>query len=278
MTKILYVIVLYRCRLEDSAAFKTLLFMHKDIYKDIFVYDNSPEPQTTNVNVGQYVNDTKNGGIGMAYNAAVRYALKEGYQWMLLSDQDTNFSIDAIACYERAAEEQSQYQMIVPRHKIENGKYISPTHYRMHTSKICDSAPTGAAKFSDVCPINSGILITVDSFSRVGGYYDDIWLDFSDIAFIEKYKKTYPIFYIMEDVTCLQTFSAMETDRQKVFSRFCIYLECAHNFRKCTSGNFLSLTCTTLRPTLSRTLKERTLRYLKAYCDYYISNKKNRNE
>ncbi len=277
MTKILYVITLYGCSLEASAAFRTLLLGHKDIYKDIFVYDNSPETGTTGIGVGRYVGDTGNGGLGKAYNAACRYARQEGYGWLLLMDQDTYFPDGAVGSYIKAAEEHPQFTMIVPRHVIENGKYLSPTPYRMHTSHICESAPTGAVKFRNASPINSGIMVTVDSFLRVGGYDENIWLDFSDIAFIEKYQKAYPEYYVMEDVVCRQTFSGMEEDREKVYRRFCVYLECARNFRKDTSGNSLSLTVTTLRPTLSRTIKERTLRYLRAYLSYYLLNKKNRN-
>lgn len=278
MAKILYVIVLYGCRLEESTAFKTLLFSHRDVYKDVFVYDNSPNSQTTTINVGQYICDTRNGGLGKAYNTAFRYAMQKGYQWMLLTDQDTFFPTNAKDCYKKAIDEHPLCPMIVPRHAIISGKYISPTPYRMYTSHICKSTPIGITKFSDVCPINSGILLTVESFSRVGGYAENIWLDFSDIAFIEKYRKTYPKFYIMDNMTCLQNFSGIETDKEKVFHRFCIYLECAHNFRKEVSGTFLSLTLTTLRPTLSRTLKERTLRYLEAYWNYYIRSKENRHE
>ena len=277
MAKILYVITLYGCRLEDAAAFMTLLSGHKDIYGDIFVYDNSPQVQTTAVSVGQYVRDTGNGGLGKAYNAACEYAKNEGYDRLLLMDQDTFFPANAKECYTKAVEEHPQMSMIVPRHVIENGKYISPTPYRLHTSHICETAPVGIVKFSEACPINSGILLTVDSFSKAGGYDENIWLDFSDIAFIEKYRKSYPEFYVMDDVTCRQTFSATETDKDKVYHRFCIYLECARNFRKGTSGNCLSLTFTTLRPTLSRTLRELTLKYLRAYLSYYLLNKKNRN-
>lgn len=274
---ILYVIILYGCRLEDSTAFQTLLLKHRDAHPHIFVYDNSPVAQTTDLSIGQYVHDTGNGGLGKAYNAACRYAKKMGYRWLLLLDQDTFFPDNAYDEYHKAIEMQLRVPMIVPRHVIEGGGYISPTHYCMHTSHISDAAPVGLVKFCQVCPINSGILLTVESFSNVGGYDELIWLDFSDIAFIEKYQKSYSEFYVMPDVTCRQSFSAIETDKNKVFHRFCIYLECARNFRKATSGNCLSLTFTTLRPTLSRTVKEHSMRYLRAYWEYYIKNKNNRN-
>lgn len=276
MGNILYVITLYGCRLEESATFKTLLKGHNDALNDIYVYDNSPYEQTTDVEVGKYVHDCCNGGLGKAYNAAYRYAIEKGYLWLLLLDQDTDFSNDAIDSYKAAICLHKSVSMIVPRHTIATGQFISPTPYCLFTSHICNSAPVGTVKFSDASPINSGILVSLDSFSRVGGYYEKVWLDFSDVAFIEKYKRLYPEYYVLPSVICRQTFSGMETDKKKIFQRFCIYLECARNFRKCVHGTSLALTIATLRPTLSRTFRERSLKYFWAFFNYYLGNKENR--
>ena len=69
----------------------------------------------------------------------------------------------------------------------------------------------------------------------------------------------------MPDLVCRQGYSGLEADPEKVFRRFCIYLQCAAAYPRDSWTDTLALTITTLRPTLSYTFRQRTLRYLKAY-------------
>jgi len=271
---ILFVLVLFKCRIEDSISFKTLIEQDYTAVNNLFVYDNSPYIQKTILPIAEYIHDTSNKGLGTAYNTACKYAQQYGYKWLLLLDQDTSFPHGALKSYFNAMKLNTN--MIVPRHKIGNGKYISPTPYIMMSSDLQETAPTGFSHFSDVSPINSGILVSVESFIRSGGYEEDVWLDFSDICFIEKYKKIYPTYYILPDVICTQSFSAIEIDKEKIYKRYCTYLECAHNFSKKSFRNYVYLTITTLRPTLSRTIKEKTLQYIKTYFKLYILGKNKR--
>lgn len=268
---ILFVLVIYGCKVEDSVSFKTLIGKNNEDVKNLFVYDNSPYRQETLLPVAKYIHDTSNSGLGTAYNIACEYAIQYGYNWLLLLDQDTSFPDGALASYRKAMALDTN--MIVPRHKITNGKFVSPTPYKMKTSYLQNTAPIGFAHFSDVSPINSGILISVESFRKSGGYEKNVWLDFSDICFIEKYKKYYSTYYILPDVICTQAFSAIETDKIKIYKRYCIYLECARNFPRQSLIDNMSLMITTLRPTLSRTIKEKTLLYLKAYWRIYVLRK-----
>lgn len=269
---ILYVLVIYGCAVEQSIAFQTLIAPYAEAISNTFVYDNSSTLQMTKHKVAAYIHDTGNSGISKAYNDACQYAKNHGYKWLLLMDQDTSFPPKSLDFYKTAA--RSVYaEMVVPRHKVNDGRYMSPTPYRMKTSSLQTDAPTGLVEFSKCAPINSGIMLTVESFIKSGGYEDKVWLDFSDICFIEKYKRHYRTFYVMPEVTCQQDFSGMETDPVKVYKRFCIYLECARNTPKPTIGDKLAMLITTLRPTLSRTVRERTLKYVKAHWNIYIKCK-----
>ena len=266
---ILIVIVLYRRKLEDSASFKTIVSPSGDI-EHLFVYDNSPYIQHTELPVARYVHDISNGGLGKAYNIACEYAQAHGYGWLLLLDQDTTFPPNAMTFYRKAISSSIGVEMIAPMHIVANGRFLSPTPYRMKTSSLQETAPTGIVRFKDASPINSGILVSVDSFLQAGGYEEDVWLDFADICFIEKYRKRYPEYYVLPDVVCVQSFSGEETDQKIVFRRYLIYLECARHFPRHTPLDSVALFITTLRPTISRTIKERTLRYLKAYWAIYV--------
>lgn len=272
--KILYVLVIYGCTVEDSLSFQTLLSALPEEHIHLFVYDNSPKEQTTRIRVGQYVHDTTNGGLGKAYNEACRYANKHGYNWLLLLDDDTTFPANAVEKYREAIIEHPDIEMIVPRHRISSGLYMSPTHYRMKTSHLQDSVPTGVVSFHKASPINSGMMVSVRSFLQAGGYDEPVRLDFSDIRFIEKYKRHYHSFYVMPDVICTQRFSATDTVTERVYNRFLIYLECAAAYPKDTWLDSLAMLVTSLRPTLSHTLKKKSTRYLRAYWNIYLTRKK----
>lgn len=270
--KILYVLVIYRCTIEQSLSYRTLIAPEEGAVEHLFVYDNSPYRQESDKQVACYVSDTSNGGLGKAYNAACRFAEKHGYKWLLLMDQDTAFPPKALKAYRQAADTIAT-NMIVPRHRVESGLYLSPTRYSMKTSKLQKEALTGMVLFKDAGPINSGMMVSVEAFKKAGGYDEAVWLDLSDIRFIEKFRKHFNSFYVMPDVVCQQTFSALETDMEKVFSRFLIYLECASNFPKDSVLDAIALTITTLRPTLSYTLRRGSMRFLKAYWRVYILKK-----
>lgn len=265
MTSILYILVIYGCEATEAEAMQTLFAGHEEQLRHLFVYDNSPSPHTPPEGVAQYVHDPSNGGLGRAYNTACRFAESNGYEWLMLLDQDTTFPPDAIEKYQDAIATHAETDMIAPRHMVAGGKYLSPTHYRMKASNLQDSAPTGTVAFTKACPINSGLLVSVKSFIKAGGYDEPVWLDFSDIRFIEKYRKHYSSFYVVPDLICRQNYSGLDKDPEKVFRRFCIYLQCAAAYPRDSWTDTLALTLTTLRPTLSYTLRQRTLRYLKAY-------------
>ncbi len=269
---ILFVLVIYKCRLEDSVSFKTLVEQNGEI-ENLFVYDNTPTVQDTSLPVAAYVHDADNGGLSRAYNRGCKFACENGYKWLLLLDQDTVFPKNALDAYRKAMVSSENLNMIVPQHKVSNGKYLSPTRYFLRMSDLQDTVCTGLVSFSQASPINSGILVSAESFCKVGGYEESVWLDFSDICFIEKYKKLYPFCYVLPDVVCFQQFSMLETDKKRVFNRFCIYLECARNFPRHSFADSIILAIATLRPTLSRTIKERTLRYIKAFFEIYFFNK-----
>ena len=270
---ILFVVVIYNIPLTESKSYLTLLEQDGVSQADIFVFDNSPYQQKATLTVGKYVSDPSNGGLSKAYNCAAEYAQSHGYKWLLILDQDTTFPANALCAYQKAMAEHPDVEMIVPQHRISTGQYMSPTKYCMKTSHLQDTVPTGMVSFKDAAPINSGMLVSVASFVKAGGYDEQVWLDFSDIRFIEKYQRHYTHFYVMPDVVCTQNFSATDTDPERIFKRFRIYLSCAANYPKDSFADALAMFITTLRPTLSRTLKTRSMCFLQSWWNIYIRRK-----
>ncbi|MCF0194137.1 MAG: hypothetical protein HUK00_03020 [Bacteroidaceae bacterium] len=161
-------------------------------------------------------------------------------------------------------------ELVVPRHRVATGEFLSPTPVRMMTSHLQPDAPTGIVPFRDAEPINSGMMLTVSSFLRVGGYDEAVWLDFSDRCFIERYRQVYDHFLVLPDVVCTQTFSALDTDPDRILARFRIFLDCARHYPTPSLRSRLAMLITTLRPTLSRTLHSRSLSFLRAFLQIYV--------
>ena len=263
--KILFVIVLYKSIYYRTNTYISFL---KDI-KNLYIYDNSPSSQNISGDNIVYIHDPNNSGLSVAYNNAAKYAQQNGYKWVLLLDQDTTFEDKAIEKYLEAIEQNPDIKLFAPKHKIESGLYISPTKYHCKFSHPTKSVKTGITLFSEACPINSGMLIDVDAYWKVGGYDNEVILDFSDIRFIEKFRKYYDTFYII-DSTCIQNFSVNETDKDKLLNRFVVFCKCAKVCHRNNIVDSVQYFIVTLKRCVSLTLQTKSFSFIKTYIKSYL--------
>ena len=129
MLPILIIIVLYKNNLEQSTSYKTLIERYSDRY--LYIYDNSPNQQTITRPNTIYIHDPKNSGLSVAYNKAAEYAKENGYKWLLLMDQDTDFSGISITDYEKAISNNPTIKVFAPKIKC-GAKYMSPVKIWHH--------------------------------------------------------------------------------------------------------------------------------------------------
>lgn len=266
---ILFVLVLYNCKLEDSKSYQTLLKGDKNL--SIFVYDNSPQSQRITLPNVIYVNNPSNPGLGIAYNTAAKYAKQNEFEWILILDQDTTFENDALSKYIEAIIKYPSISLFAPIHKISNGKYISPTKYFHRTSKPADSVPKGIVPLLPYAPINSGMLIRIDTFWQAGGYEDSVWLDFSDIQFIEKIKKIIDYFYVI-DTTCIQDFSVLNSDIESQKHRFSIFCQCAKACKRKSIKDHIDYLYVTAKRCISLVIKNKNLSFISIYLNNYFKD------
>lgn len=255
--------------MEKSETYKSLLYM-KDV--DIYIYDNSPVSTDDWCNYPghiEYVHDPLNSGLSIAYNKAAEYAKRHNFKWLMLLDQDTSFPAGAMDLYFKAIEDYPQVQMYAPKHKIPDGRYISPTKYFLKTSYPVRKVKEGLISFNQACPINSGIMLSVVSFLNVGGYDEEVTLDFSDIRFIEKYKKYYRNFCCV-NVVCLQNYSVNEKNFDKLMSRYKIFLKCAKSCKREKLGDAFGYFFTTFKRTIRLTVNTRKMAFLNTYYQEYL--------
>lgn len=275
--KVLPVIVLYKTKLNASQSVCSLLTQNTSALgiDKIFVYDNSPEasPQQTGTDAGGievvYHHDPLNSGVSRAYNTAARYASEQGYDWLLLLDQDTLLPAGALECYRDAMRAHPHIPLFAPVLKTAKGAICSPCEYRFHRGFTPKQVNPGLADFQHWAPINSCMMVSTEKLLAVNGYNERAFLDFSDFQFIERLRRVYPQFCIV-DFTALQDFSNDTTDVNALTRRFKLYCQCARGCERHSVADSLQyLMIVTLRM-LKLTLRTRSLSFLKIYFSGYV--------
>lgn len=265
--KILAVVVLYNQNLCDTNVYNTLLRNQDHLKVVSVVFDNSPQKQTNEVpkNLIYIWNNGKNLGLSECYNKAIDYAKRHECNWILLLDQDTTFPINAWDTYLQCIEKYPNYFLFAPIHKTNKGRYLSPKNPILGVSS---KSPTyGECSFKQAYPINSGLLISLSFFIKVGGYNPKIRVDFSDIQFISKARQVINRFYIL-NIICTQDFSNEISDINKLYNRFKLFCEGGYYFQYRNNNERIIINYLIFKHTIALSIKNKTCLFLK----YYITN------
>ncbi len=272
-----FILVLYKCDLNESKSYlsliKSLEAQNEKVH--LFIYDNSPKSQTiikdnsvwSEIN---YVHDPFNSGLSIAYNTGAKLATSLGFKWIGLFDQDTEFPSGYIGAINRSIEHHPKIALFAPIIILKSGVSLSPTRYKYKRGYKANLA-YGIHSLNKYSPINSGIIINLDAFNDVGGYIDQIKLDFSDFQFMEKFRVNYPDFYLIDSIA-IQDFSNDDPDINSVIFRFKIFLDCAKRCQRKTFKDDLQYFYSVSRHTLGLTLKFKDVRFIKLFYFKYIKN------
>lgn len=225
--KILPVVVLYKTQLEEQAAYKTLLNSRE--WDEFVVYDNSPEEylhcEITDKRA-IYIRDVHNGGLPKAYNTALKIAEKNGYEWLLLLDQDTVFGNEITRDYISSVESCNDIDIIAPRLITFSDKPFSPCKLNLFTGKsIVPNLHSGKEKLSKATPVNSGTCIRVSLLNSIGGYDERRKLDFVDYSLYDRLlsRNRDEKFYLM-NAMAIQNFSNEQNSTEALLNRFRIFI------------------------------------------------------
>ena len=274
-----FILVLYKCRLEQSISYQTITKSLACANKQgiLFVFDNSPEMQTLN-NVDftiwkqvEYVHCPENKGLGIAYNEGAKYAQKHHIDWVVLLDQDTTFSENYVNQLNAAIKSHTNIKLFAPIIRLKNQTPFSPTRYK-HKRGYSVKLTSGVYPFLKYSPVNSGMAINTQRFLEAGGYNPLIKLDFADYQFIEQFRRIEKSFFIVDSVA-IQDFSNEEKDIKKLQTRFQIYCECA---KKCERNNIfdsLAYLYSVFRHTLGLTIKTKNISFLSLFITNYLLKK-----
>lgn len=270
--KTLITTVLYRQHLQDTNAYRTLLCGEPNV----FIYDNSPSHvEELEIPSGwRYVSDTSNPGLGKAYNAAAEYARNNGFEWMLITDQDTIFPPDAIQKYNEAIRTATDEVLVIPKINVGDGKWLSPVKSRYFLPRISPTTPDGKISINDYAIINSGLMININAFFAAGGYNEKVFLDFSDFQFIERLStlgnRKKPATGLVADIICRQDFSNISNTPEQKIARFKAFCNSLRNYRPTKSYNHIFIHLAVLRRTLSLSISLRSFKPIGTFISHYI--------
>jgi GT2 family glycosyltransferase len=188
---ILATIVLYKTGARDSASVASLARAADEVGKDgvrlkVLLFDNGPRPSGPAGLFAEevYVSAPENAGLVHAYNAGLKMAMEEGFEWLLTLDQDTSLPEEFLAELARGialVEGDPQVAAIVPQMRGA-GRALSPYRFRWGAFPVY--IPRGSTGVPDctIYSLNSASLLRVSALRQIGGYDPRFWLDASDHA------------------------------------------------------------------------------------------------
>lgn len=272
------VVVVYNCKLEDSKSLQSInaSLVSASRFMDVVVYDNSLYSEIENglrfskwnFNI-HYFHDVTNPGVSKAYNFAAQYAKKLQKKWLLLLDQDTSFPLESIGSYIHAIERQPAISLFVPILKLSSGIILSPCRYHFKRGFGIKEITSGIYSFKRLSPVNSGMLINIEAFTKAGGYNEKVRLDFSDFQFIERFKKVAKLFYVI-NMVALQEFSDEIIDVEKLNERFAFYCDGAKNCTKHSLMDSLTYFIVVLRRATSLVCRTKSIVFYRTFIQSYL--------
>lgn len=270
--KILIVIVLYNCKLNESKSFLSLA----PPLENLIVFDNSESPQDISVYAGKavYIHNGTNIGLSACYNKAAKYAKDNGYQWLLLLDQDTDFSGVSLADYLNAIKNYKDCNIIAPLVKC--GKYtMSPAVLKLKIPHVSLTEFRGVVSLEKISLINSGMCVSIRSFWNCGGYNEKVFLDFSDHEFLRRYKKYNSVAYILPQLI-KQDFSVVTDDKMKSLARFKMFCRSLRGCEKETIEDCIVFSLIILKRTIRLIVETHDFKVVQiVFNNYFRKNEKN---
>ena len=106
------------------------------------------------------------------------------------------------------------------------------------------------------------MLVNVNDFIKVGGYNEEVGLDFSDFQFLERLKTAVKQVVVL-NIICIQDFSNNEDDKEKLLNRYKIYCRNASKFETRKLGVKVKITYLVLKHTMALTIRCKSIEPLK---------------
>ncbi|MGL4364088.1 MAG: glycosyltransferase [Bacteroidales bacterium] len=270
--KILLTIVLYNEELANSVSYQSIKLAAERCKFDyaFYVHDNSTQVQPISEANVHYVHSPENVGLSKAYNNAAKYAKANGFEYLLLLDQDTLWNEDFFEKLSIAIEQNPTIKLFAPTICVTGtNMQLSPSNVLLGFA-LKNTTVKGINLFtSRTRIINSGLVININAFEQCGGYHENVFLDYSDEYFIEKFKQCYSHF-VNIDSYAYQAWSNLETDVNVLTNRYRLYLECAKNYPKSSILDRLAWLFIVMKRCGGLTLRTKSINFINLLFTHYL--------
>lgn len=116
----------------------------------------------------KYKFKNENVGVATALNMGAKYAIKDGYDWLLTMDQDTTFKPGVI----------NRLKEDILTHNMSKIGIVTP----WHNTKLIDKKPTIDFDYpNDI--MTSGNILNLNIWKKIGGFKDWMFIDGIDIEY-----------------------------------------------------------------------------------------------
>jgi hypothetical protein len=201
---------------------------------ELLLWDNTPEalaaPPRLDVPC-QYQHATTNNGVAGAFNGAMDVCINNGYQWMLMLDQDTEVTSEylmGMLHHRDTIGADSRIAAIAPL--LFHGDFqLSPQQVLRFRHAPVTPKPArilGGEAFA----ANSGVLIRVAALSAIGGYSVDFWLDHSDMYVFHQLHLQGKAIYLATDLHLQHSMTMLDYDGQMTPERYDNFLHAEQAF------------------------------------------------
>ncbi len=226
------VIVLYKCSLNESITFLTLIKQLKNscIDYELIIYNNDINQEIIDTRF-LIVNSKENTKLEGAYNFALERAIKNKKNWILLLDQDTVIPDNYFKELEDLFPSSYLPELVavVPK-LLADGKVISPVHITS-LMRFDKEIKNNGLTNERINAFNSMSLLSVQFIKSLGGFSKDFPFDFHDhwcYNQIYKHKKSV---YIL-DVTTEHDSSFSNFEENVSISRYKEFISTENRFMR----------------------------------------------
>jgi GT2 family glycosyltransferase len=227
--RILAVVVVYKMSPLQTPSFLSLLRAREAVLPGrldlrIYLYDNScdgADPGSMPEGV-EYYAASRNEGLSQAYNQALRFALANGYEWLLTLDQDTSLPstfLHQVTEIAGTVADDPSIAAIAPLIS-DGGANISPTWFFADAlPRYYDKNTIGIGRPTTYA-FNSAATLRVASLVKVGGYNPWFWLDYSDGYIFRQLQHHHLRVFVAGDIEVAHNFASTDMQNRVSLKRY----------------------------------------------------------
>lgn len=190
--KIGAIVVLYNCNYNESKTISSIINNLRQIDREDFnnfkliIFDNGILDQSSYIKIDfdyEYYWNGKNNGLAFAYNFAFQKYKLLSYDWILLLDQDTSFSVNYLnSLFQNVRRFSKRDDIVIFAPKmLYNGKLFSPSTVKLggiHRPLKFTNNETSIHK--NIFAVGSATLVKIDFIEKLNGFNDIFPIDCLD--------------------------------------------------------------------------------------------------